>query len=275
MLQLNVAGHTVYAYTGGRAFDPQQPTVAFVHGAQHDHSVWTLQSRYLAHHGFSVLAFDLPGHGRSGGTPLGSIEQIARWLLHALDAAEVQHAHLVGHSMGSLVALEAAGTAPERAASLALIATAFPMRVSDELLAAARDDESRAIDMINAWSHSTLAHAPGCPGPGFSVFVQNRRLMQRQRPGTLWTDFAACNDYEGGLARARALCCPVLFVLAARDAMTPPKAARALIDLVDDARVLEVANCGHALMTERPDAVLDALRGFLPAARPADRVAKA
>ena len=264
MLELKVDGQAAYAYTGGRAFDPQRPTVVFVHGAQGDHSVWGLQSRYLAHHGFSVLALDLPGHGRSAGSPLGSIEQIARWLVRALDAAGVPSAHLVGHSMGSLVALEAAGSAPDRGASSALVGTAFPMRVSSELLTAAREDEPRAIDMINAWSHSAIAHAPGCPGPGFSVFVQNRRLMQRQKPGTLWTDFTACNAYDGGLERAGALRCPALFVLGARDVMTPPKAARALIDAIHGARVVEVANCGHALMTERPDAVLEALRGFLP-----------
>lgn len=263
-MRMQVDGQEAYAYTGGRPFDASLPTVAFVHGAQSDHSVWGLQSRYLAHHGFSVLAFDLPGHGRSGGSPLSSVEAIARWVLDALGAAGVERAHLVGHSMGSLVALEAAGLAPRRVASLALLGSAFPMRVSDALLTAARDDEPGAIGMVNAWSHSGLTHAPGCPGPGFSVLNQNLRLMQRQRPGTLRVDFSACNAYAGGLARAEQLGCPVLFVLGARDQMTPPKAARALIGAVPDARVVEVAHCGHALMAERPDAVLAALREFLP-----------
>eukprot|EP01032_Pedospumella_encystans_P035556 gene35556-40216_t len=50
-----------YGYTGGKAFDASLPTVVFIHGAQNDHSVWALQSRYLAHHGYGVLAVDLPG----------------------------------------------------------------------------------------------------------------------------------------------------------------------------------------------------------------------
>ena len=50
-----------YAYTGGRPFDPALPAVVFIHGAEHDHCVWALQSRYLAHHGRGVLAVDLPG----------------------------------------------------------------------------------------------------------------------------------------------------------------------------------------------------------------------
>ena len=108
-MRIEVDGVPAYAYTGGCAFDPRQPVAVFVHGAQHDHSVWILQSRYLAHHGWSVLAFDLPGHGRSAGMPLASVEAMAAWLLAALDAAGVDRAALAGHSMGSLIALEAAG----------------------------------------------------------------------------------------------------------------------------------------------------------------------
>ena len=76
-MRISLDSHEAYAYTGGRAFNPALPTVCFIHGAQHDHSVWILQSRYLAHHGYGVLAWDLPGHGRSAGAPLASIAAIA------------------------------------------------------------------------------------------------------------------------------------------------------------------------------------------------------
>lgn len=271
-----VDGHRVYAYTGGSEFDPTQPVVVFVHGAQHDHSVWILQSRYFAHHGHAVLALDLPGHGRSEGAPLPDVEALGRWLIAALDAFGVTRATLVGHSMGSLIALEAAGSSPERVERLALVGTAFPMKVSDALLAAARDDEARALDLINFWSHSTISARPGSPAPGFSIFVQNRRLMERQRPGVLSIDFNACHAWQGGFERADTLRCPVLFVLGARDAMAPPRFARALIERtrataaaagLPGPRVVEVADCGHAIMSERPDALLDALRDFVQEAR--------
>ena len=260
---LDVDGRKVFAYTGGRAFDRAAPTVAFVHGAQHDHSVWALQSRWLAHHGWSVLAFDLPGHGRSAGPPLASIEAIGAWLPRALAAAGATRATIVGHSMGSLAALEAAGGAPDAVAGLALVGTAFPMKVSDTLLDAARHDEPAAFDMVNRWSHARLVHPPGSPGPGFSVFFGSLRLMQRQPPGTLLNDFAACDAWTGGLDRARALRCPVLFVLGARDQMTPPRQARALIDATPGARVVEIPGCGHAIPTEAPDALRDALVDWL------------
>lgn len=273
-----VDGRRVYAYTGGVEFDRARPVIVFVHGAQHDRSVWILQSRYFAHHGYAVLALDLPGHGRSEGEPLPTIDALGAWLVAALDAFGAASATLVGHSMGSLVALEVAGRAPERVDALALVGTAFPMKVSEALLAAAREDEARAFDMINYWSHSTINARPGSPAPGFSIFVQNRRLMERQRRGVLAVDFAACNDWQHGFERADALRCPTLFVLGARDSMTPPRFARKLIERTTAAaaaagapapRVVEIPGCGHAIMSEAPDALREALRAFLPVARPA------
>jgi pimeloyl-ACP methyl ester carboxylesterase len=262
-MEITVNGKTAYAYTGGKRFDPALPAVAFIHGAEHDHSVWILQSRYLAHHGFGVLALDLPGHGRSAGPALTSVEAMADWLLGALDAAGVAKASLVGHSMGALIALEAASRFPDRIAKVALVGIAVPMRVGEELLTATRDDEPAAIDMINIWSHSGYAQKPSCPGPGFWVVGQNKRLMERMAPGVLHADFTACNAYANGLAAAAAIKCPVLFVLGKRDAMTPLKAATALRQAIPGATVVEVPATGHALMAEAPDAVLEALRSFL------------
>src|SRR5450830_1542191 len=82
-----VENTSAYCYTGGKAFHPAQPTAVFIHGAQNDHSVWALQTRYFAHHGWNVLAVDLPGHGRSQGAAKTSVEALAHWLLAVLDAA--------------------------------------------------------------------------------------------------------------------------------------------------------------------------------------------
>src|SRR5262245_25125118 len=168
-MKLTVDDRTAYAYTGGKPFDTALPAVAFIHGAEHDHSVWGLQSRYLAHHGRGVLAVDLPGHGRSEGPPVASVEALADWIAALLDAAGVNQAALVGHSMGSLIAIECAARYPERVSRIALVGTAFPMRVSEELLDATKNDEPLAQDMVNIWSHAAYAHYPSNPGPGFWV----------------------------------------------------------------------------------------------------------
>jgi pimeloyl-ACP methyl ester carboxylesterase len=264
----DVQGKAAYCYGGGKPFDPALPAVVFIHGAQNDHSVWALQSRYFAHHGFGVLALDLPGHGRSEGPALASVEAMADWLLALLAAAGAGPAILVGHSMGSLIALEASQRAPARVRGLALLGTTFPMKVSDALLETARVDEARAIDMVNIWSHSSIAQKPSCPAPGFSVMGGARRLMQRmsqRNPDQLfYTDFAACNAYANGQAAAEAVACPALFVLGAKDMMTPARSARQLAATVSNSRVVTV-DAGHAMMAEQPDAVLDALYGFATA----------
>lgn len=267
---LTVQDHAAYAYTGGKTFDPSLPTVVFIHGAQNDHSVWGLQSRYLAHHGHSVLAVDLPGHGRSKGAAKRSVEDMADWLLALLEAAGVQQAALVGHSMGSLIALEAAQRALQkpqlRITQLALLGSTFPMKVSDALLTTARDNEIAAIDMVNIFSHSSMAQKPSCPGPGFSVMGGARRLMQRMsaiNPEQLfYQDFYACNAYANGDAAARSVQCPVLFIFGAKDIMTAPKTAKGLLAAMPHAQSVTV-DAGHSMMQEQPDAVLDSLAAFL------------
>src|SRR6201991_3551969 len=107
-MKLSVNGAEAYVATGGRDFDSTLPAVVLLHGAGFDHSAWALHSRWFAHHGYSVLAPDLPGHGRSAGPALHSIAEMADWTAALLDAAKAPKAKLVGHSMGSLVALETA-----------------------------------------------------------------------------------------------------------------------------------------------------------------------
>ncbi|MYM96650.1 alpha/beta fold hydrolase [Duganella vulcania] len=262
---LTVQGVDAYCYTGGKPFNAALPTVVFIHGAQNDHSVWVLQTRYFAHHGYSVLAVDLPGHGRSKGAAKASVPELADWLLQVLDAAGVQKAALFGHSMGSLIALEASHRAPERVTHLGMIGSTYPMKVSDALLETSRSDEQSAIDMVNIWSHSSIAQKPSCPGPGFSIMGGSRRLMQRisqiNPQQVFHTDFSACNAYANGEAAAQAVRCPTLFLFGARDMMTPPKSTKLLTSTISHGKVVTV-DSGHSLMSEQPDAVLDALFSF-------------
>lgn len=255
-----------WAYTGGRQFDPQLPCVVFIHGAQNDHSVWALQSRYFAHHGFAVLAPDLPAHGNSSGAPLSSIEQMADWLQAMLQQAGAQQVHLVGHSMGSLIALELAGRGLPQVTRLSLVGTAFPMQVSDVLLETARTDQMAAIAMVNQWSYSGIAQKPSCPGPGFYVPGMALRLKQRIANNSphpvFYTDFCACNAYTNGLAAAEAISVPSQFLIAAQDLMTPERSTRLLRSKISTHRVVNIERCGHDLMAEQPDAVLRALWEF-------------
>jgi pimeloyl-ACP methyl ester carboxylesterase len=270
-----------YCYTGtrdpgtrdARPLAPDQggtarPTAVFIHGALQDHSVWQLQSRYFASHGFDVLAVDLPAHGRSMGAALPSIEALALWLLALLDAAGVRRAMLIGHSMGALVALEAAAMAPPRVSRLALLGACLPMTVSEVLLNMARDDEAGAIELMTLWAHHTGGGPSVFPGPGASQLNHARRLQHRIAESyhsyLLHTDMAACNAYSNGVPAAVSVSCPTLFLFGRYDQMTPPKATGPLTANVPHARVIDI-DSGHMLMTERPDAVREALYSFATA----------
>jgi pimeloyl-ACP methyl ester carboxylesterase len=262
-MRLTVAGSEVYAYTGSRPLDGALPAVVFVHGAGNDHSVWALQSRYFAHHGWNALAIDLPGHDRSGGEALPSVEALADWLPAVLDAAGIGKAALVGHSLGSLAALECAARHADRVTRVALLGPAAPMPVSYALLDAAKRNDHVAYELITGWSYSPGKQLGGGRMPGVWLTGNAMRLLERTKPGVLHADLVACNRYADGIDSATRLRCPALVVLGARDIMAPPKNAVALIAALPDARVVTLSGCGHALMAEEPDAVLDALRSFL------------
>ncbi len=258
-----VHGHKVYAYTGARVFDPALPTVVFVHGASNDHSVWALQSRYFAHHGQNVLAVDLPGHGRSAGAALESVERIGEWIIALLDAIGVQRAALVGHSLGALATLDATARHPSRVSRMALLGPSVPMPVADALLDAAKRNDHVAFEFIVGWSFSPGDLLGGNRLPGVWMAGNALRLMERSRPGVLYADLLACHRYDGGLGAAASVACPSLLVIAERDQMAPCGNATALIETLTDRRVVALRDCGHSMMAEAPDEVLDALRAFL------------
>jgi len=281
-LRLTVQGHAAYAYTGGKRFDPALPCVVFIHGALHDHSVWTLLARHFAHHGRSVLAVDLPGHGRSAGPALGDVESLGGWINALLDAAGVASASasapaesaasgvaLVGHSMGSLIALEAAAQRPARVSRLVMVGTAWPMKVSDALLSTSRERPLAAMAMVNAFSHASTANKPSYPGPGAWLHGSNQALMERMQAGyaqgnLFEHDFLVCDRYQRApeaVTQVTAAGVRAEMILGAKDAMTPPKAAKSLAELLG-ARV-QTLPAGHSLMTEAPEGMLNALKAAL------------
>lgn len=270
-MELIVNGAKTYCYTGGKAFDPVKPTVVMIHGVLNDHSVWILQSRYLANHGWNVLAVDLPGHCRSAGEAPQTVEQAADFVAALLDAAGVQRAALVGHSWGSLIALEAAARLKERISHLVLVGTAYPMKVSQALLDASLHEPEKALKMVNVFSRSTLAAPPSALGPGTWVYgaslaLGRRVLASNQSVNVFHRGFQACDRYANGEQAMAQIACPVLFLLGSQDQMTQPKAAQGLIATArasgKPVHVLHLP-VGHHQMTEAPDETLFAIRDFL------------
>jgi len=245
-----------FAYTAAHELDAKKPTMVFVHGAGLDHSSFGLQSRYFGYHGWNVLAVDLPGHGRSDGPPVASIAGMADWVFSVLKSLNIEKVSLVGHSMGALVALECASR-QSRVERIALIGVAYPMKVTEVFLDAARRNDHAAYDMETIWGHAPQVPLGRDPNPGMWMYGDMLARLRRLAPGVLYNDLKACNDYQldGEVG------CPALLIVGKRDVMTPPKAAVTLAQKIK-ARTATVDSSGHSLMAEAPDATLDALIHF-------------
>jgi pimeloyl-ACP methyl ester carboxylesterase len=199
------------------------------------------------------------------------VEDAATFVAALLDAAKVQKAALVGHSWGSLIALEAAARLKERATHLVLVGTAYPMKVSSLLLETSLNEPMKALEMINVFSRSTLAPPPSALGPGTWVFgaslaLGRRVIASNPQVNVFHRGFKACDSYANGETAMMAIACPVLFVLGAQDQMTQAKAAQSLIAKArESGKQVQVVSLavGHHQMTEAPDQTLFAIRDFL------------
>ena len=262
-MNINLPAGAAYCYTNGRDMDSAKESIVFVHGSGLDHTVWTLPARHFARHGRNVIAVDLPGHGRSGGPALTSVEDMADWLVDLLDALKIPQAAIAGHSRGSLIALDCAARHPDRVRALALVGSTAPMPVSDAILEAARCNDHAAIDMLTQWGYSKRHQFGGNSNPGIWMIGATLRLFERTPENVLFADMNACNAYTEGLQRASLVQCPALAVLGEDDRLTPVRGSANLMQALAgvDTRVLPGA--GHTMMVEAPNALLDALKSLL------------
>ena len=264
-MDVKIDGKRAHAATGGRESGPDEPAVILIHGAGTDRTLWQMQTRNIAHRGRRVFALDMPGHGRSEGLALTTIDDMVSWVVSFMDAAGIGTATVIGYSMGSLVALELGARHPGRVEKLVLFGIAESMAVHPDLLAAARADRPLASELIVFWGLGGHARIGGHPLPGLWVAGATETLLKLAASGVLASDLAACDDYRGGRDAAAKLRCPVRLVLGAEDSMAPAKGGLALGGEMTAAEVSSVVipGAGHMMMLEDPDAVYGALKGFV------------
>ena len=260
-MKVDYDGRSVTIATGGRDHsDASKPAVVLLHGSGMDRTTWQLQNRWLAHHGYRVAAIDLPGHGSTDGPPLETIEEMGVWTAGLISHLGLGPAHLVGFSLGTYVALEAAAHDSSCAASLVLIGTAATMPVHPELLTSAYDDIPHASRLVTSWGIGARAHRGGHPSPGTWLIGAATALVDRSPENALGHDMAACNAYTGAVEAAGKLTVPVTFVLGTEDKMTPIRASGDLVDAVENKSVIRMDKIGHFMPIEDPIACAMALR---------------
>ena len=262
-MDIRVNGATVFAHTGGKPFNPEQPVLMLIHGAGTDHTFWGLQTRFFSHHGYSVFAVDLPGHGRSDGPALETVDALGDWVWQVLDAVGSKQATLAGHSMGSIIALAAGAKRPKDTNALVLVGTAEKIAVHEDLLTAGESNDPRAFDMITDWGFGKSSHLGGHQAPGLWMQGSGLALLRSGTPGVLGTDLAGCNAYEGAVEAAKNITCPVLLLLGAGDRMTPPRMTKALTEVLPEVETKILPATGHMIMVERPNETIDAIDSFL------------
>lgn len=261
-MRVEVNKSTVYYGVGSGHPSNEADAVVFVHGAGFDHSVWVLPARYFARHGMRVIAPDLPAHGRSDGDALTSIESMADWVAELIEATIPRDVNttVVGHSMGSLVTLAVADRHSDKVDKVALLGTSAPMPVGPPLLNAAKDNHHAAFDMANTWSHSTAGRIGASQNPGLSNFNSGERWLERMAPDVYHADLAACNAYQ---RKGGALSQETLVIIGSEDKMTQPRAGLSVADIVQADTTVMLDGSGHAMLSEQPNQVLDALRDFI------------
>ena len=260
-MKFSIDDKTVYYGNGNGVVTKGSKPIIFLHGAGFDHTVWVLPSRYFARKGYRVIALDLPGHGRSDGPALGDVLEIANWVLRFAKELDLTDLTVVGHSMGSLVAYALAAKAPELVSKLVLLGTSSPMPVTNLLLNAARDNHHAAIEMANTWSHSSMGSLGSAQNPGVSNLNSDERLLERTQKGVYFADFQACNDYDS--SKLGPVATSTLVLMGDRDKMTPAKSGIAVAELLPNSFTHLIKDCGHSMLSEKPNEVLDALSEFI------------
>ena len=249
----------VFSFSGEKGFKNIKKPIVFIHGTGMDHSVWTLPTRYFLRKDRTVISVDLPGHGRSKGPILNSISELSHWLIDYLDSLDVNEFSIVGHSMGSLIALETSAMVPDRSLHLVMVGTAFPMNVSEPLLEAAKNNEQAAIDILTYFGYSYSARIGSNSNPGMWMIENTKRLLENSQKDVIYSDLKACSNYSDGLLSAKKVEGEVMFILGENDFLTPAYKAKDLISSFKNPIVKNVRHSGHTLLMEKPNEVLDYL----------------
>ena len=248
---LTVVGGKIH-YVHQRPVPAEKPPLVFIHGAGGSHQHRLYQVRTLP--GAPTYALDLPGHGRSEGPGRDSITAYGDWLVAFLDAAELEQAVLVGHSMGGAIALDVALRYPARVTGLGLVGTGARLRVTPVILNIILQDLEAAVRLICDWSF-------GPEAPPEMVRL-GRRQMAETPAEVLHGDLVACDAFDV-MDRLGEIAVPTVVVCGTQDRLTPPKYSVYLRDHIAGATLHLVEGAGHTVMVEKPPAVVKALEALL------------
>ncbi len=231
-----------------------RPPVLLIHGAGGTHLNWPAQIRRLSGH--RILALDLPGHGKSKSIGCQSIQDYADEVLRLMKALKLPSAIMVGHSMGSAIALSLAIYHPKHVLGLGLVGSGAKLRVDRALVDLAANPASflSAIKLVTQKAYS--------PSTSHRLTELGAQRLSETRPAVLSGDFIACDAFDV-LEHVGRVSVPAVIICGKDDQMTPLRRSEFLRDQIADAELHVVQDAGHMVMLEKPDEVAELLREFL------------
>jgi pimeloyl-ACP methyl ester carboxylesterase len=207
--------------------------------------------------GFKVIALDLPGHGKSDGIGRQAIEDYVDAVKSFMDELEIPAAVIVGHSMGSAIALQMTLDIPDRVLGLVMVSGGSRLRVNPSIMENTADPATfpLAVKTINEWSFGKDTD------PRLRELAINR-MEKETRPTVLHGDFIACNEFnvEEDLLEVEK---PTLIICGTNDKMTPLKHSQTLHEAIKESKLVEIEGAGHMVMIERSHEVAEALENFV------------
>ncbi len=231
-----------------------RPPVILIHGAGGHHLYWPPQIRRM--HNQRIFAVDLPGHGKSEGIGHHTINEYAGEITEFIKALRLNAAILVGHSMGSAIALTTAVRFPKRVLALALLGSGARLRVSPAILQS-QSDPTRIAECIRLVIK--LSFAEQAPDRLKEMAAQR---MAETRPAVLYGDFMACDAFNIADKLSK-ISVPTMILCGSHDKMTPLNNSEFLRDHIASSRLEIVPDAGHMVMLEKPDFVAELLDHFL------------
>ena len=241
MPHINIAGNRIH-FTTSRTEFQNSPTLLCVHGSGGSHAHWP--EKLLTRKDICVVALDLPGHGKSQGEGLNTVEGYAGVLSEFVKSVGLDRSTLVGHSLGGAIAQALALRGPAWLEGIILVGTGARLRVAPSILDALQASVAHAADLVSAW-----AFGPSAPPDLVNAF--RTELLQTPAAVTLG-DFQACNNFDImpfiGDIHIRAL-----VISGSKDRLTPPKYGGFLANHIPGTKHVVIPDAGHMMALEYPE----------------------
>jgi len=245
------AGFYYSIYEGGEA--PRKPVI-LIHGAGSSHLIWPAEIRRLS--GQTVIALDLPGHGRSSGIGCQSVSDYTAAMIEFLAAQGIFQAAFIGHSMGGAIALQLALDFPQHVIGIGVISAGanfrLPPGLVEYLSSPAMATAGLRMLQDGLISPATPASATGA---GMQVFAS-------ARPGVLYSDWLAFSRFDL-FSKLPGINTPAYVACGSSDRLTSPTQAEVLSAALPISRLELFREAGHLLPMEQPLALAAGLQRFV------------